>query len=96
MENLSNLVEAVSDRQSFLVFVKVLVADRSMAEELENESPSSPNGPGALGWENGSIATFLESAVAWTEDWKGKKGELPETPSWQSFARFLYAGKYYE
>ena len=96
MDNLDDLLDAVSDRQSFLTFVKALVADREAEVATERANPSAPYGPGARGWESGSIEAYLESAVAWTEAWIGREGELPEAPSWKSFARFLYAGKYYE
>jgi len=96
MTDLDKLLENVKDRESFLVFVKALAADREEAIKLEAENPSSPYGPDAKGWENTSIEHYLESAAAWTEDWIGREEELPEKPSWSDFARFLYAGKYYE
>ncbi len=96
MTDLDNLVENVKDRESFLVFVMALVADREEAVKIEKEKPSSPFGSDAKGWENSSIEHYLESAAAWAEAWIGREGELPEKPSWKSFARFLYAGKYYE
>jgi len=96
MADLDKLLDNVKDRESFLVFVKALVADREEAVKLEKENPCSPYEPDAKGWENTSIEHYLESAVAWTEGWIDRDGEIPEEPSWNSFARFLYAGKYYE
>lgn len=96
MIDLDEKLESVVDRESFLDFVRALVADREDEVTKERESPSDPYGPGANGWENGTIENFLDAALAWTEDWIGRDGELPSEPSWKSFARFLYAGKYYE
>jgi hypothetical protein len=96
MIDLDKLIEQVNDRESFLLFVKALIEDRELEVAEEKKNPSQPYGPGSMGWENGSIEDYLESSVAWTEAWVGKKHELPQEASWSSFARFLYAGKYYE
>lgn len=96
MKDLDDLVERVNDRESFLLFVKVLIEDRELEVVEEKKNPSSPYGPGARGWENGSIEQYLDASVAWAEAWIGGEYELPEEASWNSFARFLYAGKYYE
>lgn len=94
--NLDDLLERVNDRESFLVFARALTNDREEEVRNETESPTSPFGLGSNGWENGSIEAFLDAAIAWTEDSIGSAIELPEEPAWQSFARFLYAGKHYE
>jgi len=94
--DLYELVETVVDRESFLSFARALVLDLEDEARKEQESPSSPYGPGANGWENGSIEAYLDAAIRWTEAWKGKEHELPLEPSWRSFAEFLFAGKYYE
>ncbi|MEL6301744.1 MAG: hypothetical protein AAFV47_01035 [Pseudomonadota bacterium] len=94
--NLDELLEHVNDRESFLVFARALMNDRKEEVRSEIESPSSPYGPGSNGWENGSIEAYLDAAIAWSKDSIGSGAELPEEPAWQSFARFLYAGKYYE
>ena len=96
MTDLDQLLDDVKDRESFLRFVKALVADREKAVRMESENPSSPYGSDAKGWENWSIEQYLDASVAWMESWMGREHELPEVPSWNSFARFLYAGKYYE
>ncbi len=95
-EDLDELLEAVVDRNSFLTFVKALVADRQDEIVKEKENPSSPWGPGANGWQHGTIEGYLEAAVSWMEDSQGTAWELPEEPSWKSFATFLYRGKSYE
>jgi hypothetical protein len=94
------LLERVHDRASFVEFVRALEQDRRDEIEKEKGNPSSPDGPGANGWENTTIERFLESAVAWAEDTRRTGDErarwFPEEPSWKAFATFLYAGKIYE
>jgi len=90
------LLNAVQDKHSFLVFVKALTADRQDEVAKERVSPSSPYGRGANGWENTTIEDFLESATAWAESTNfGQEQGLPSNP-WQQFAWFLYCGKIYE
>lgn len=97
---LHEMLEEVRDRASFLDFVRALETDRRAEVVLEQAAPSSPYGPGAKGWENGTIEDFLESAVAWADDIQRTGDEradwFPEAPSWAAFARFLYLGKIYE
>jgi hypothetical protein len=81
MADLSTLLDAVTDRESFLVFVRALVADR-----MEQ--------PGA--WESSTIEGFFEAAVAWAEDSREQPAGMPSEPSWHAFATFLYCGKIYE
>ncbi|MDJ0709197.1 MAG: hypothetical protein QNJ14_02350 [Woeseiaceae bacterium] len=68
--------------------------DRLDEVTQEKIFPSSPYGPGCNGWENGTIESYLEAAIAWSETKVG--AELADEPSWRSFAEFLYAGKIYE
>jgi len=96
MTDLDKLLETVQDRESFLAFAKALAADRKESVKIEKQNPSNPYETDARGWENTTIEQYLESAVAWTEDWLERDEELPKEPTWKSFARFLYAGKYYE
>jgi len=95
-EDLDEMLEAVVDRDSFLAFVKALVADREDEVSKEKENPSSPWGTGANGWEHGTIEGYLDAAVAWMEGSQATAWELPAEPSWKSFATFLYRGKGYE
>jgi hypothetical protein len=76
-----------------LEFVRALAADWAKEQELAKKTPSVPYGPGAKGWENGSIGTFLDAMQAWTTD-SGEK--IPAKGDWKTFARILCAGKYYE
>ena len=95
---LNEALEKVNDEASFLVFAKALLADREDEVRKEKIKPSSPYGPGANGWENGSIEAYIESAIAWAEDSNFGKSQEPgiqENP-WKQFAVFLYCGKIYE
>jgi len=91
--DITEQANSVHSKQSFLEFVRALAADRVNEVELEKKTPSSPYGPGAKGWENGSIEAFLEAMEAWISDTGDK---VPEKPEWNTFARILLAGKYYE
>lgn len=96
--NLLDMAYAVDSKDAFLAFVEALRADRADEERKERIHPSSPYGPGANGWENGSIEAFLSAAGAWGEATSAITGEpmLPEVPTWRSIALFLLAGKEYE
>jgi hypothetical protein len=94
---LSEQANNVCDQSSFLAFVRALVADREDEVAKERAKPSSPYGPGANGWENGTIEAFLDAAASWAEASEfGKKQGLPEGNPWRQFAIFLYCGKIYE
>ena len=95
-DDLDEMLEAVVDRDSFLAFVKALIADRQNEMAQAKENPSPPWSAGANGWEHGTIEGYLEAAVAWMENSQGTAWELPAEPSWKSFATFLYRGKSYE
>ena len=94
---LSEMLDNVSDEKSFLQFVEALIADRRLAVAMQKESPTSPWGPDAGGWENTSIENFLGSAVAWATDSNfGTNQGLSASNPWKRFAVFLLAGKIYE
>ena len=89
--------DAVEDEKTFLEFVAALAADWHMERKIEADKPSSPYGPGAMGWENGNIGAFLDAARAWGE--ASTEGlRLYKVPSniWRRVADMLYAGKIYE
>ena len=89
-DTLSQLAEAVTDEVSFVRFLRALAEDYE-ADATANQ-PASPYGPGPLGWENGSIGAFLESAAAWAE-----AKRQPSAPNpWRACADILLAGKSYE
>lgn len=85
--DLSDVLERVHDRDSFLAFVNLLRLD--LVDE--NIRESSPHGPEANRWQNGSIEAFLEAMLAW-----GSSYPIGEEPTWQNFARLLFAGRSYE
>ena len=92
-----DLLENVVDRESFLAFVRALIADRRHDVRQRTERPIDAAGPGPNGWENDTIEDYLESAVACAEDSAGKPVHgPPQSPSWREFAEFLYGGKIYE
>lgn len=97
MSDLYDLVETVDDEPSFLVFLAALAADRADEVAKETVTPSSPWGPGANGWENGTIETFLERAHAWGSVSAADLEfySVPANP-WKRFADILFAGKFYE
>ena len=90
-------LEAVTDANSFLAFVRALVADRESAVQRERAQPSSGWGPDAGGWENTKIETYLEAAAAWAESTDfGVSQGLNANNLWRRFAQFLSVGKSYE
>ena len=96
MNHLDDELEKVVDLQSFLIFVEALRQDKLHEDATEQDVSNRPFASGDGGWEHTTIVTYLEACIAWTEDSFGQEHELPEEPSWKSFARFLYAGKFYE
>ena len=85
---------SVKDRETFAAFVRALIADRKRAEASEASSAAPSWGSRLSGWENVSISSFLESALAGSLDqleWGTSSGV-----SWRDLAVFLYLGKIYE
>ena len=68
MKELHELAEEVVDQDTFLIFVRALCNDRKLSVKKEKKSPSSPYEAEVGGWENTTIETFFEAAVAWAED----------------------------
>src|SRR4051794_6969441 len=103
MDQLELLVEQIHDQESFFAFVRALIADWNDEQIRAKLNPSSPYGPGANGWENGSIGSYLDAALRCAEAWRGRNDEttghplgMGEEASWKGFAWFLLMGKYYE
>ena len=88
-------MEDVTDEAGFIEFLGVLSRDRALADVAERNAPSSPYGPDARGWEQASIAGFLEAAAACAAAHPGKAERDGENP-WKTCARILLSGKYYE
>ncbi len=94
---LHELLEKVNDEESFLLFAKALIADRTISIEKEEICPSTSYDSDHNGWSNTSIKSFLEAAVAWAEDTNfGISQGIPSSNFWNRFASFLYCGKIYE
>lgn len=95
--SLDELLKTVDDEQSFIGFIEALGMDFAEERLLEETSPSSPYRPGALGWENGSIDTFLDAAAAWaTASSRSSPVSASRSNVWQRCAAILLAGKLYE
>lgn len=97
MPNLDELADAVSDEPTLIAFMNALAEDWEDERRKEAAAPTSPYGPGASGWENGSIGAFLDAAAAWAEASARGMPEysVPENP-WRRLAHILRAGKSYE
>jgi hypothetical protein len=82
----------VCDEVTFLAFVQALAQDCRLASEVDEGEHGAPRG-----WQNESIDSFLDAAVAWAHDSNfGRRQGLPEDSPWRRFAVFLYCGKIYE
>jgi hypothetical protein len=88
------LLDRVTDRNSFIAFVSALAAERQEAQRLERQEPIRYQLGGALGWQNGDIASFLEAALCYFES--GPYHQPEAVPNWRVFAEFLYCGKIIE
>jgi len=87
--DLLELLERVTDRDSFLAFVTALERDRATAAAR----PGSPYQHEAGDWQNGTIEDFLEGALGWARtNGNGARGLAADSP-WRWFAEFLHAGK---
>ena len=91
--SLYELRNAVKDKESFIRFVEALADERGRAAEVERANPDAQYG-GTLGWENGTISSFLRASMVYLDSrpFHGPEAE----PSWKMFAEFLYFGKIYE
>lgn len=89
---LFDLLDAVKDKATFLVFAKALAMERSQAEGL------ALSADGFQGeWANNNIQHFLEAAVSWAEDSEFGLRPGPKLDNeWHLFAQFLWAGRGYE
>lgn len=88
---------SVVDELTFVAFLQALASDRSESVRVSQADQLSPSEPDPLGWENGTIEGFLESAAAWALDNQhGEAGTGPEANPWRRSATILLAGKSYE
>jgi len=97
MSDAGDLLDEVVDRESFLRFVRALIADRRAAgSDVEGHS-GEPRHDEYSDWQSDTIDDFLEAASRWADDTDmGQTQGLPAEPSWRTFAVFLYCGKIYE
>jgi hypothetical protein len=98
-EELILIADNVVDEASFLRFLKALADDWNDEQAKEILHPSSPYGPGANGWENGTIGNFLEAMVAWAKAKPAEDTGLAAPAAegvWKRAAHILLAGKFYE
>lgn len=93
---LDNALDNVTDYESFLVFVRALVEDWEDEVAKEKLQPSNPHGPGANGWEHGTIGAYLDAALRCEVGNARKSKKRDKKASWRDFADFLYRGKLYE
>ena len=94
--DLHSLSEQVHDEATFNNFLRALAADREEEVEIEAGNPGSRCGPGANGWENGTIASYLGAAAAWADASKnGLPLYSPNENPWARCATILLMGKHY-
>lgn len=96
-DELSAVLEAVHDEESFLQFLLVLRDHREASIEQEKVTPSPPYGPDSLGWENTTIERFFDTAVRWARDSVNGNPfyKRPDNP-WRRCADILHAAIGYE
>ena len=95
--DLDSVLARVCDEDTFITFLAALSEDWEDEQRKEAVCPSPPYGPGANGWENGSIGSFLDAA----SDCARAHLNNPNSKSkhdnpWRRAAEIIYSGKYYE
>ena len=93
--DLFELLEAVNSKDSFLRFLYALAADFEDEQKKMAEKPVPYLGlvDGPNGWYNHSVDNFLAAAATCLD---AHGSDVPEQPSWKTFAYTLYGGKIYE
>ena len=83
MENIIELIEKISDKKSFLLFLEKLITDYK-----ENNSE----------WENQSVDEYLDAMMSWIEDYSTSEfNDIDwESIDYSTMAKILYMGKIYE
>ena len=71
------MIQRIESKQDFLEFLDALTSDSAKG----------------VGWENGSIETYLDAMHRCTSS-RGER--VSSQPSWRTFAEILYSGKIYE
>jgi hypothetical protein len=89
-----DLLEQVTDKQTFIKFVQALAEKRERAQEIENKHSNVHIIDGTLGWKNNDIPSFLSAAL---ECFVAQPVTFSEqNHSWKMFGEFLYFGKIYK
>jgi hypothetical protein len=95
--DLERSADNVRDIKSFLDFLEVLMRDWEVASHSEKLLPSAPYSS-MYGWENTTIGSFLEAAIAGA---RGNKlgepgGAHAGSNPWRQAAVIMLLGKMYE
>jgi hypothetical protein len=92
-------LDSVCDEETSLRFLLAVRDPREVSAAQERETPSSPYGPDAMGWENTTIERYLDTAVRWA---RASSNGLPladyKPPSnpWRRIADILHPAIGYE
>lgn len=86
-KSLETLLEEVCDQRSFVIFARALAKEREKAQKIEDSDADRYRLNGAMGWNNGDIASFIYSGLSIFENDENRPA------SWADFARFLCVGK---
>ena len=78
--NWNDKINGSYDLESFLCFLS------SLREDFLNNKES---------WENQSIDTYLESIIAWLNEYNGEDIDI-KIPNWKAITSMFYMGKIYE
>ena len=95
--DLYEMAEKVDSKESFLRFVQALADDAAAADAEPERTTDGKLNLSPRGWENGTIAAFLEAMAAWAAANSGITGKpmVSEQASWRTFAEILHSGKFY-
>lgn len=89
-------LENVTDAQTFFAFLNALQHDVPTSDEVTKHAKAHPYSSGVRGWENGSIATFLDAAIAGGQDNQIGHHAKNAQQAWRAAAEIIYCGKSYE
>lgn len=85
MTTLDDKVEAVNNKETFILFLQALI------EDYRDNSQH---------WENKTLSTFLDAMQSWIEDMEGFYNNnnlpVPKKIDWKVFATILTAARVYE
>jgi hypothetical protein len=90
------LLDGVSDQDSFIAFLEALANDFERERDLEAADPSPPFSRGKLGWENGTVDSVLWAAAAYADATRDRWPKESDGNVWKRCADILFTGKIYE